>query len=106
MRGVSNAHPERGAFLTGRLTNTAELEGSSPVVAQFTVNELRFVCVCLDSALYLRSVYPIQVVFHGLRCHPPTSMLLEIRLTDDSSFTAYMYELGSASVKRIWCQDL
>ena len=101
MRGVGNAHPERGALLTGRLTNSAELVGSDPVVAQFTVNELRSVCVCLDSALYLRSVYPIQVVFHGLRCHPPTSMLLEIHLTDDSSFTAYMYELGSASVKQM-----
>ena len=96
---MSNAHPERGAFLTGRLTNTAELEGSSPVVAQFTVNELRSVCVCLDSALYLRSVYPIQVVFHGLRCHPPTGMLLEIRLSVDSSCTAYMHELESASFK-------
>ena len=50
---MSNAHPESGAFLTGRLTNTAELEGSSPVVARFTVNELRFVWVCLDFALYL-----------------------------------------------------
>jgi hypothetical protein len=97
MRGVSNAHPERGALLTGRLTNSAELVGSDPVVAQFTVNELRSIC-----ALFIR----FRLFSTVLRCHPLTCILLKIRLADDSSFTAYMYELGSASVKRMWCQDL
>jgi hypothetical protein len=35
-------------------------------------------------ALYLRSVRWITTVFHGLRCHPLTCMLLKIHLTADS----------------------
>src|ERR1035438_2586580 len=41
-----------------------------------------------DSALYPRSVYPISTAFQGLRCHPPTCMLLKIRLVDNSIPTA------------------
>ena len=41
-------------------------------------------CVEDSVALYLRSVYRIRTALHGLRCHPPTCMLLKVRLSVDS----------------------
>ena len=38
----------------------------------------------VESALYQRSVCWITAAFHGLRCHPPTCMLLNLRLSADS----------------------
>jgi hypothetical protein len=35
-------------------------------------------------ALYLRSVCMSNIAFRGLRCHPPTCMLLKLRLVVDS----------------------
>ena len=35
-------------------------------------------------ALYLRSVCPFIIVFHGLRCHPLTCIVLKLRLRADS----------------------
>jgi hypothetical protein len=37
-----------------------------------------------ESALYLRSVCWITTAFRGLRCHPLTCMLLNLRLSADS----------------------
>jgi hypothetical protein len=35
--------------------------------------------LCFENALYLRSVYRIWTDLHGLRCHPLTCMLLNVR---------------------------
>ena len=37
-----------------------------------------------QAALYLRSVCWFITAFHGLRCHPPTCMSLNLRLSADS----------------------
>jgi hypothetical protein len=37
-----------------------------------------------ESALQMRSVCWITTAFHGLRCHPLTCMLLNVRLSADS----------------------
>jgi hypothetical protein len=42
----------------------------------------------VNPALYLRSVCRITTAFRGLRCHPLTCMLLNLRLNDDSSPTS------------------
>jgi ParB family chromosome partitioning protein len=58
-----------------------------PVLKTGQTPDYALSALCLDSALYLRSVYRFKAALHGPKCHPLTCMLLKIRLTDDSSPT-------------------
>jgi len=84
-----NLLPAFGSFSVRRKWNVGNLSKEKLSIECFALGDVDdFVAVNAPKcALCLRSVCLLKAAFRGLRCHPPTCMLLKLRLSVDSSPT-------------------